>query len=326
MKKLDYSVVVVTFNPDFSSMIKTLYSIVNQRDVSFEIVVADDGSKIDYFDEIKEYFNTIHFDQYKLVKNQKNMGTVKNLISAIERCEGDIIKTISPGDLLIDEEILYSWKKELDKSSCKWSFGDCIYYTSDNKTGEAKIISGKASPQLVRSYFNNDDKKSRWNYLINRDLCIGAALICKKDIIYKYLTLIKEKIIYGEDNIYRIMMLLGDVGHYYKNNVVYYEIGSGISTSSNDYWQDKIKQDWNSANDIMISVYDHNDLFQEKLISTLKVEQIENKYIRKVKSFFIPGRLKIILKRKFFARVTLNTAIDHNEIFKVLNGDITLCK
>lgn len=90
MKKLDYSVIVATFNPDFSSLIKTLYSIVNQRDVSFEIVVADDGSTLDYFNEIKEYFNVIHFDQYKLVKNQKNMGTVKNLISAIERCEGDI--------------------------------------------------------------------------------------------------------------------------------------------------------------------------------------------------------------------------------------------
>ena len=42
-KEFDFGVVVCCYNPDFEKLKKTIISIVNQKDVSFEIIISDDG-------------------------------------------------------------------------------------------------------------------------------------------------------------------------------------------------------------------------------------------------------------------------------------------
>ena len=60
-KNVDVSVVFVQYNPDFKKTLLSLYALINQKDVNFEIIIADDGSKRDYFQEIRSFFQKHNF-------------------------------------------------------------------------------------------------------------------------------------------------------------------------------------------------------------------------------------------------------------------------
>ena len=57
---MDITVILCTYNPTIEELVITLDSIVNQRDVSFEIVISDDGSK----DNHKEFIETVKTFEY----------------------------------------------------------------------------------------------------------------------------------------------------------------------------------------------------------------------------------------------------------------------
>ena len=76
--KNDYNitVVVLTYNPVWEKLRATLKSIVEQQDVHLQVVITDDGSKNNYFDKVESYFKEIGFDDFKLISNKNNEGTV----------------------------------------------------------------------------------------------------------------------------------------------------------------------------------------------------------------------------------------------------------
>ena len=45
-----FTIIVITYNSDFSKIKKTLLSILEQQDVEFEVIIADDGSVNNNFD------------------------------------------------------------------------------------------------------------------------------------------------------------------------------------------------------------------------------------------------------------------------------------
>ena len=82
------SVVVVTYNPSWDKEKETLDSILKQKGISIEIIIADDGSKENNFSLVKEYFEKNEFNDYKLVFNPVNKGTVYNTYSGLLADEG----------------------------------------------------------------------------------------------------------------------------------------------------------------------------------------------------------------------------------------------
>ena len=52
----DITILVAIYNADINKLIHTLYSIIIQKEVGFEIIVCDDGSRIDLTDQIEEFF------------------------------------------------------------------------------------------------------------------------------------------------------------------------------------------------------------------------------------------------------------------------------
>ena len=79
--KNDYNitVVVLTYNPVWEKLRATLKSIVEQQDVHLQVVITDDGSKNNHFDKVELFFKEIGFDDFKLISNKNNEGTVINL-------------------------------------------------------------------------------------------------------------------------------------------------------------------------------------------------------------------------------------------------------
>ena len=54
--KYEISVLVLTYNFIYNNLIKTLDSIISQKNINFEIVIADDGSENNHKKEIIDYF------------------------------------------------------------------------------------------------------------------------------------------------------------------------------------------------------------------------------------------------------------------------------
>ena len=79
--KYNVSVVVLTYNAVWEKLRRTLDSIVVQRGLEFEIIVADDGSSVRSDDRITVFFAEKGFTAYKLVNAKENGGTVKNLFN-----------------------------------------------------------------------------------------------------------------------------------------------------------------------------------------------------------------------------------------------------
>ena len=94
----DVSVVVLTYNPVMEKLKSTLLSVLNQKNVEIQIIISDDGSKIDFRKEIEELFFEFNFTHYKLFLNKENVGTIENYYFALEKTDSLLIKGISPGD------------------------------------------------------------------------------------------------------------------------------------------------------------------------------------------------------------------------------------
>ena len=265
LPKYEITVLLSVYNSDFPRIKRTIESILIQKDISVQIVVADDGSENNYQKKIEELFEKNNFCDYKLVLNKENQGTVKNYITGLNVADGEYLKGISPGDYLYDNQVLKDWVDFLKASGKKWSFSDAIYY--DHETG--LCISTAAYPDNIKVYSQGDSINQRWNYVVVHDRALGAAILSSTDIQKQYITKIAEKgIVYGEDNMWRLMMFDDIVGSFYEKPTIYYEYGCGVSTTKNQDWFLKIRRDDQLTRDIMLET--NNPVsFQIKMMKSI---------------------------------------------------------
>lgn len=244
------SVVVVTYNPSKEKLLETLRSALLQRNIAVQIVIADDGSKTPCFEAAEALFAQHHFKDYVIVANPQNRGTVYNVLSGVECSTGEYIKIISPGDMLGGEDVLHDWIVSMEAAHGQVSFSDAVCYEQEN--GEKHLRIGKAHPRTVDCYLQKEAEQIRWNYLIFDDLMLGAAVICRREVQLSYLQEIAGKVVYAEDNAYRLMAYDGVSIHYFPENGIIYEWGTGISTSGNDVWKQRLAKDWNACTNLLL--------------------------------------------------------------------------
>jgi glycosyltransferase involved in cell wall biosynthesis len=299
----DVSVVVCAYNPVWRKYKLTLDAILCQKGLKIQIILSDDGSRDTLFEKCRNYFDENHFVDYIMLGDCKNRGTVWNCYKGVKSAEAEYVHVTSPGDYLSEPDILKSWIAYLKKSGRKWSFADAYYYHFDEQ-GTTIITPEKAHPQIIMPYLKHDDQLARYCYTCLGDNALGAAMLSKKTVQLEYLERIKDRVVYAEDHIWRVMMFDGIVGEYFPKNVVMYEYGTGVSTSGSDIWEQRLSRDWKEANQIMIENYDANDPIQCRMVKVFLSDKIENKWIRKVVAFVKKGHFMIWIKRKFTLRVT----------------------
>ena len=251
MANPDISVIVLTYNADLNDLKKTLRSIMLQKGVSYEIVIADDGSSDNLSDEISAFFKTSGFEDYVLAMSPENHGTVVNVISGVEKASGRYVKLISPGDYLYDEDSL---KKLFDcaaKNDAPLVFGDILIF--DSNAEEFTVIKKWAYPQIVKCYSEDgyDPEAVRLNNLVVADNVHGVSTLIEHVVLLKYLKMIEGKVIYCEDLSYRLMAYEGVKMIRCPYPVVMYGYGEGISTSGK--WEERLRNDTRAANELMLS-------------------------------------------------------------------------
>lgn len=295
-KSYEISVIVCSYNPKIEAMIYTLDSIVEQDNVDLEIIIADDGSENNLSEKVEEYFKKKNFNHWKMVCNEINKGTVYNMYSGIKASSGKYIKSISPGDALNGKDILRRWIDFNITNGYRWSFSDAIYYIGN--PSDKNVVSVQAHPNKIRPYIHKDKKRCRWNYVVFDDIALGAAILCERELQLEYSEKILDKVIYAEDNIWRMMMFEGIVGGYYPYNAILYEYGTGVSTNGSDVWGQRLRKDWDAANEIMIN-RENFDAFQQNIIKAWSKK--DGNIFQKL---CVKGKIKDYIERKISRRKT----------------------
>lgn len=243
----DVSVLVLVYEQPKEKILLTLASVLKQTGVKIQIIIVDDGSRTSYLAEAEAFLHKYHFEAYQSIYQKKNAGTVKSCCCALEKAQGEYVKFISPGDCLASDEVLADWVQDIRNKRAKVSFCDSIYY----RKGEVfECVVEVAHPQKPEVYSKRTSKQKRYCLLYD-DVFLGASLISERLTTWNYMKMIENKVLYGEDNIYRLMIAdRVDMTHF-KENGIYYEWGSGVSTGKNTVYLKQLKTDWENTSKII---------------------------------------------------------------------------
>lgn len=319
MADIDVSVVVLTYNPDLDDLRKTLRSVMLQKGVNFEIVIADDGSAENLSEEIKAFFEGSGFSSYRLVLNPENHGTVINVISGIDMSSGRYIKLISPGDYLYDDSSLKNLFDCAEQNGAPFVFGDILFFDSGAET--FKAIPKNALPCITRCYEADryDPDAVLINELIVYDNIHGISTLIGKNVFLKYLKMIEGKVIYCEDLSYRLMAYDRIKMIYCRRPVAMYGYGSGISTGRNEKWAKRIHDDLTASNDVMISMFSEDSRLNSLLKQAFKERFSDDS--KRTRKFFIKHPL-LLLRRLRFEWFPRDSALEYDRGFvgKVLDN------
>ena len=294
----DVTILILSYNPIFARLLLTVNSALMQKGVSIEIIIADDGSKNNLFDELKQHFKEKNFSDYILVANEKNQGTVKNALSGAVKANGQYLKMIGVGDCLISETILRDWVDRIRSEKAVVSFGKHAAFRYD-RFGKIEIFKRLLEPQNIVK-FEKGGQYLREDYLLFNDLCCGAAVLGEAETLIRYLKIIEGKIIYGEDQIYRLMTYKNEKTDFYNKDVIFYECGDGVSTSS-EKWQVILRNEWSKTNDILLSWLDMENDFDRKLyilIKENKEQGIKKLYYKAKRLLCIRGMILRAIKKR----------------------------
>ena len=147
MSRFDVAVVLVTYNPESNKLMDTIHSILIQKDIDLQLILADDGSNNCDYEQLEQYLN----DKicFKKVVSPVNQGTVKNILNALQYVEAPYVKVISPGDSFLDEYVLKNWISFLKKSKKRWSLNHLFLLIIEFSWYNSWLLFGLLVPQNV---------------------------------------------------------------------------------------------------------------------------------------------------------------------------------
>ena len=271
------TVVVCTYNGTLNAILATIESIVKQRGIHVKLIVKDDGSSDNHKNDIERYLAKVSFDNYILLMNEENRGTVESIDIALNYVTTEYVKFIGQGDLLYDENTLSRVVDFMRKGNYGVAFGKMIAYTYD---GNEISISEMFSPLDISSYLKLDYKKIKEEYFLYLNNPCGAIHLYKTDIAKKYIKEIVGHVKYCEDIILGLFLLDGGELGYFRDFMIWYEVGNGISTSNDN----KIKSLFKIE---LINCFNHiakirNNTLTQKAARVHAINVIRNPYLRKI--------------------------------------------
>lgn len=258
---LDFSVIILCYNPNIEKLKSTIISIVKQVDVSFEIVIADDGSSTNYKEEIKKWVDDKNFGlNFKYCFAEKNKGTVWNYYNGLKHSSGEYIKPISPGDYLLNQHSLKTYKNAFLESN-DVVFSDSAYYFDDH------IVVNKTIPSSKKIFTT---KKLKKEYCYYGEYFVGATIAVKKQKLLEILENALGVAIFSED---LFTMLFSFFENYnikgIDEELVFYEYGEGISTTNKG--RDRLIRDNENVYDYFINKYVNDPLTKKmRILADLK--------------------------------------------------------
>jgi GT2 family glycosyltransferase len=183
----------------FDSLEATISSALMQDYPRIEYIIADDGSENfdnELFNRVVNLYRKSNTENVKIVHNDKNLGTVKNLNNAVKFVKGKYIIPLSMEDIFVNNSVVRNIVDEMEKTDCDILSYSRIQYTSDNQQ-----IRRMPCTDYYKKIKKLDSPKKQYIALITGDyyeMASGSA-ICIKNSIMKGIGYFDEDYIYWED-------------------------------------------------------------------------------------------------------------------------------
>lgn len=228
MKKI--TVIILLYNNSLDSILLTLRSIIKQDFTDYEIILADDSSQKQYWDEIELFFKQHRFSEYHIIRNKQNVGTVRNYLNAANKASGKYLKPIGPGDFFYDKNTLLNIYNFLESNEYNFGFGLLKSY----KRGADGFMyeNDFTAPIDIKPYVNHKYKKVKKNIVLKGDYICGATMFGEKEFIIDYLKKIVGSIRLTEDLMQVIVALDEKPIPLLNEYILFYEVGTGVSTKT----------------------------------------------------------------------------------------------
>lgn len=235
------SIVVLTYNPDPGKLRATLLGAVRQQGVSTEIIISDDGSARKDFSFLPGFFEALGYDNWKLIENAENKGTVHNCYAGVGAAEGEYVFLTSPGDILFDSTTMQRFYAFAAPRKAQLCFGNAVRYcVRDGKVCRTSPYSIPAAPDV----YGDGTLKKQKTAFFGDDLIIGACYFRSREFAQKYLSQLLDVSKYMEDTPSTMFALAdGATISYLDSPIVFYEDGTGVSTGAQDKWRKLLNQD-----------------------------------------------------------------------------------
>lgn len=224
--------IVAVFNCDAGKLIRTLGSVVRQKNVVTEIIISDDHSAVFPEEEVEAYISKCG-KPIQIIRNPENLGTVRNVLGAVTQASGKYVFITSPGDYLFDCNTLAYFYSYAEKYGSKVVFGKAVNYCLSN--GEL-FFEENMSPNSPGSYNVNCTFYQQICFFFD-GLILGASYFRERETFLKYLRRAAEHFRYTEDSTTTAFYLLeGNNVSYCDRYIVWYESNTGISSGNSDKW------------------------------------------------------------------------------------------
>ncbi len=281
---MKFTVLVVTYNPDIYKVLLTLKSIVSQEFDDYEIVISDDGSENNCFEEIEEFFKKNDFDNYTLVSHEENQGTVKNLISGLNKSSGKYVRDFGPGDTFYNKDTMAKIYNFMEDRKCDACFGLMrgYYMDEDNNMHYGDFN----HPFDIDAYRKQDaDNRIVKNLVLYSDNVSGACMCYKTEFYLEYLKKIEKYVIYEEDIFQVLSSIEGKMVRLLDEYTVWYEMNSGVSKKKSKF-EELLKKDVDSFYNMLFEEYPDNKYVKKRQKVSI-FYSIDNLYLRTLLRMFV---------------------------------------
>jgi len=236
------SIIVMIYNQPYTSVFSTLNSVIHQDFDDFEIIVADDCSKENPQEAVEEYFSKAGFTNYKIIVNSSNVGTVRNILGALEIADGTYIKTIGSGDLLYSSDTLRKLYEFSQLRDIDLAFGKVKTFSLEEGHVTTRPFNAPTKPEM---YVNSQDHEVLFKQqVIWGDWIPGGSLFFRRDYLKDYLSMLATdyQVRYCED-FASTLVLLAEPIDYFDEYIIWYEWGVGISNDGSAATRRKMYKD-----------------------------------------------------------------------------------
>ena len=222
-------ITVITPYYNNTNLTNTVRSVLSQDYPNIEYIIADDCSdNIEVIlNEIKDILNNLkleYFLSFKIQRQIKNVGTVKNLNSAIKQARGEIIFFLAADDMFYNNYVLSKWVSF-------FFFLKAIVSTAKRVVCK-NTISNIQCIRPKKKQIENIKKMSPQNlyYTIAYENYISGCCTAYRKECFKQYGYFDEAYILLEDHPMVLKLLKKGVKISFWNNIAIYYMNDGISS------------------------------------------------------------------------------------------------